>query len=279
MNLTLHYAPLLLTAGYLLASSPELQASLAGEVVESLVKTGGRFVDDASKLAARKAIETAALKYGDEVIETLERGGFGLAEAAVRHGDDVWRFARLTPDAPRMLAARAEPILAIGKRWGDDAARIEMKAPACAEALAGKLPAKRLGEIAEAATPREIQRLAALATHRSPRELEVAMTLWKRSNGKVLEHLTPARIAAYGFSMAAVIAACSAPEAFIGLVQAALTGLLGPLVSICGWLLVFAFIIIARKPIKKLLRRFVGVLTRLWRMAVKPAALVKQAMS
>jgi len=279
MNLTRHYAPLLLATGYLLASTPDLKASLAGEVVERLVKASGHFVDDASKLAAREAIEKAALKYGDEVIETVERGGFGLAEAAVRHGDDVWRFAKLTPDAPRMLAARAEPILTIGKRWGDDAARIEMKAPACAEALAGKLPAKRLAEIAEAATPREIQRLAALATHRLPREVEAAMTLWKRSNGKVLEHLTPARIAAYGFSMAAVIAACSAPEAFIGLVQAALTGLLGPLVGVCGWLLVVAFIIIARRPILRLLRGFSGVATRLCRLAVKPATLVKQPMS
>ena len=237
------------TTAYLLIGISGLNASIASDVIERLVKTSGHFVDDATKAAAKDALSKAVVRYGDEVIETVERGGFGLAEAAARYGDDVMRYAKFSAEAPRALAARAEPMLAIGRRWGDDAVRIEIKAPECAEVLAGSLPTKRLAEIAETASPKEIQRLAALATHCSPREVEAAMTLWRRSNGRVLEYMTPARIAASGFSVAAIVAAWHAPEAFIGLVEAVLTGLLGPMVTLCGWLLVVVFFVIVRKPL------------------------------
>lgn len=252
-----------------LLSSP-LQGGVAGEIIERLIRIGGHTVDDAGRIAAREALEKGLAKYGDEVVELTERGGFGLAEAAARHGDEVWRLARLSPQAPRALAGRAESLLAVASRWGDDAVRLEVRAPACCEVLASSLSKRSLAKLADKASVPEIQRFAAMAAHGSPRELEAAVTVWNRSGGRVLQYLTPARIASLGFAGALITAAWGAPEAMIGLTEVALKGFLGPLVTICSWLLVLLVLTYLRTPLLWLVRRCAKLGRALWRTARHP---------
>lgn len=246
--------------------APPLQGGVAGEVIERLIHIGGHTVDDAGRIAARDALENGVAKYGAEVVELAERGGFGLAEAAARNGDDVWRLANLCPEAPRALAARAESLLSVARRWGDDAVRLEVRAPVCGEALASSLSKRSLAKLANKASVPEIQRFAAMAAHGSPRELEAAVTVWNRSGGRVLQHLTPARIASLGFAGALVTAAWGAPEAMIGLAEVALKGFLGPLVTIGSWLLVLLVLTYLRKPVLWLARRSASLGGALWRI-------------
>ena len=124
---------LILTLALLAINPLDLNASAVGEIVERLSRQSGHFVDDAGRVAAREAMEVAVRKHGAEVVEMAERGGFGLAEAASRHGDEVWKLARLCPEAPAALGARAESIMAITRRWGEKAALVEIKVPGCGE--------------------------------------------------------------------------------------------------------------------------------------------------
>jgi hypothetical protein len=195
-----------------LAPVQPLRASLAGKVIESLAKLAGRYGDDAAKLAAREALEKATAKYGDEVIELAERGGFGLAEAGAKYGDDVWRLAKLAPDAPRALAARAETLVPLARRYGDDALRAELKAPGCGEILATTLKPGSMRLVAKKASQQEVKRFAALSKHCSPEEVELAVKAWRKSGPKVLEILTPKRIAAAGGVAALLYGASKVPE-------------------------------------------------------------------
>ena len=244
-----------------------LQGGVAGEIIERLIRIGGHTVDDAGRIAAREALEKGLLKYGDEVVELTERGGFGLAEAAALHGDDVWRLARLCPEAPRALAGRAESLLAVASRWGDDAVRLEVRAPACGEVLASSLSKRSLAKLADKASVPEIQRFAAMAAHGSPQELEAAVSVWNRAGGQVLQYLTPARIASLGFAGALITAAWSAPKAMIGLTEVALKGFLGPLVTISSWLLVLVVLTYLRTPLLWLVRRSMNLGRVLWQTA------------
>jgi hypothetical protein len=85
-----------------------LQGSVVSEVIERVIRAGGHVVDDAGRIAAKEALERGMARYGDEVVDLTEQGGFGLAQAAVTHGDEVWRLARMGPEMPRALAARSE---------------------------------------------------------------------------------------------------------------------------------------------------------------------------
>lgn len=247
-----------------------LQGSVVSEVIERVIRAGGHVVDDAGRIAAKEALERGVSRYGDEVIELTERGGFGLAQAAVTHGDEVWRLAKMGPDMPRALATRSDALLDIGRRWGDDAVRIEARAPGCGEALASNVSRKWLSQLATEASPSDVQRIAAFAAHQSPKETEAMLKIWGRSGSRALQFMTPARIASLGLAGALVATAWQAPESLLGLAEVALTGLLGPLVTVCSWLIVLAVLIYLRKPLLWLVRRAARLTKSVWVTARRP---------
>lgn len=242
-----------------------LQAGVASEITERVIRLGGHTVDDSGRIAARNAVESGIARFGEEVAVLTELGGYGLADAAARHGDEVWRLARLSPEAPRALACRAESLIGVANRWGDEAVRLEVLSPACGEMLAGSLTKKTLSNLAANATVPEIQRFATLAAHVPSRELEATVTIWNRTGSRVLQYLTPARIASLGFAGALITASWRAPEAAIGLAEISLKGFLGPLVTICSWLLVLVILTYLRKPLVWLVGRGVNLCHELWR--------------
>jgi len=247
-----------------------LWGSVVSEVVERVIRAGGHVVDDAGRVAAKEAVERGMARYGDEVVELTERGGFGLAQAAAAHGDEVWRLAKIGPEMPRALASRSEALLGIGRRWGDDAVQIEARAPGCGEVLAGSVPKKWLPQLATDASPSDIQRIAAFAAHRTPKETEAMIKIWSRSDGRVLQFMTPARIASLGFVGALLVISWKAPEALLGLAEVALTGLLGPLMMVCSWILVLLVLIYLRKPLLWMVRRTSRLAKSVWSAIRRP---------
>ncbi|MCX6977442.1 MAG: hypothetical protein NTX04_05755 [Verrucomicrobia bacterium] len=256
---------LILTLALLAINPNALNASAVGEVVERLARLSEHFIDDAGRVAAREAMEVAIAKHGAEVVELAERGGFGLAEAATRHGDEVWKLARLCPEAPAALGARAESIMAITRRWGENAAVLEIKAPGCGELLAGRLSKSALHELAEKGTAHEISRMSALAVHQSPAEVNAALSIWKRGGAHALEFLTPSRIAATGFAVAVIVAAYHAPDAVIGIADTALRGLLGPVLTVASWALCVVILVLLRRPMLWLVRRAASLARQAWK--------------
>lgn len=255
----------------LAASTPDLKGSLAGEIVERALKAAGRTMDNASR-ATRETLDHAIVKHGAEAAEAAEFGGLPLMEAAARCGDDVWRIARLSADAPLAVAARPESLVAISKRWGDAAALVEIKCPGCGEALASRLGKTSMEEIAAKAGEREIQRLAGLAARQTPAELDASFKIWKRGGGRALEFLTPGRIAASGFATAAMITAWKTPAAFLGLVEAALSGLLSPVFTVASWALLLVVFIFLQQPLLWLVRRGATVVRRAYQAARRISA-------
>jgi hypothetical protein len=247
-----------------------LQGSVVSEIIERVIRAGGHVVDDAGRIAAKDALERGVARYGNEVIDLTERGGFGLAQAAVNHGDEVWRLAKLGPEMPRALAARAEALVDIGRRCGDDAVRIEARAPSCGEALASNVSRKWLSQLATEASPSDVQRIAAFAVHQSPNETEALLRVWRKSGSRALQFMTPARIASLGFAGALVATAWQAPESLLGLTEVALTGFLGPLVTVCSWLIVLAVLIYLRKPLLWLVWRAARLTKSVWITARRP---------
>jgi hypothetical protein len=232
-----------------------LRASFTSEVIERMANLSGHFIDDAGRAAAREGLEAGLKRYGDEAVQLAEKGGLGLPQAAARHGDEVWRLARLSPEAPRALAARAEPLLQIGRKFGDDAVMLEIKAPGTAELLASRLPSAQLSGLAGRATETELKQMAALAMHASPHQFATATTICQRGGGRALEWLTPARIATGGFATALVIAAWRAPESLPPMIESALQGLLGPTMLVASWLLVLVVLVYLYRPLVWLVRR------------------------
>jgi hypothetical protein len=165
---------------------------------------------------------------------------------------------------PRALAGRSESLLTIGKRWGDDAVRIEARAPGCGEVLGATVSKKGLSQLARDASSSDIQRIAAFAAHRTPKETEAMLKIWSRSDGRVLRFMTPARIASLGFAGALLVTSWKAPESLLGLAEVTLTGLLGPLMMVCSWVIVLAVLIYLRKPLLWLVTRTARLGKSIW---------------
>ncbi|NBV87200.1 MAG: hypothetical protein EBS01_13270 [Verrucomicrobia bacterium] len=231
------------------------KASVASEILEKLIVLSGKALDPAAHAVARQTLERGVVLCGESAGLAAKKGGLALVEAAARHGDEVWRLAKICEGAPEALAARADTILEVAGRWGRDAACLEIKAPGCAEVLARKLGAAEMGELVSKAAPEEIKRLAVLSAQCSAEEARVAAGLWRQGNTRVLERLSVPRIAAYGLSAAAVIAAVQVPAEALHFLESALTATLGTPLAVVSWIFVLAVLAVLPIPVLWCTRR------------------------
>ncbi|MEI6873456.1 MAG: hypothetical protein WCL08_14355, partial [Verrucomicrobiota bacterium] len=224
-------------------------------------------LDPATHAAARQTLEKGLSMYGESAALAARRGGMALVDAAARHGDEVWKLAKVCEGAPEALAARADTILDVAGRWGRDAACLEIKAPGCGEVLARKLGSAEVGELVSKAAPEEIKRLATLSAQCTAEEARVAVGLWRQGNTHVLERLTATRIAAYGLSAAAIIAAVQVPSEALHFLESALTATLGSALAAVSWTFIVAFLAVLSFPV-------FWVTRRLFRRAQRAAVIV-----
>jgi hypothetical protein len=231
------------------------KASVASEALERLVQVSGKTLEPLAHVEARKTLEAGLARYGEGALVAAQKGGLDLVEAAASHGGEVWKLARLCEGAPEALAARPEKILYAASKWGEDAARLEIKAPGCGEILAQRLGALELEKIAAEGTPAAIKRLAVLAAHGSPEEVRLAAGLWGGGSTGILERLSPARVAAVGFSTAAIIAAFQTPKEALHFLESALTSTLGATLTVVSWGLLLFFLALLCLPLVWAARR------------------------
>jgi hypothetical protein len=234
------------------------KASMASELLEKLAVLSGKALDPAAHAAARQTLEKGLSMYGESAAFAARKGGMALVEAAARHGDEVWKLAKICEGAPEALAARADTILEVAGRWGRDAACLEIKAPGCGEVLARKLGSAEVGELVSKAAPEEIKRLAMLSAQCTTEEARVAAGLWRQGNTHVLERLTAPRIATYGLAVAAVIAAVQVPSEALHFMESALTATLGSTLAALSWIFVIAVLAVLSVPVLWITRRLFG---------------------
>lgn len=178
------------------------------EVIEQLSKAAGR---PAAK-GATEALERAMIREGSAALDAARRGGLGLPEAAARHGDEVFHCAVRVPESAAALAARADELLPLARKYGDDFLRLEARVPGlgddAARLFTEKDSLRRLVNL-PSEQAREIISYANYAT-----DAKVPMQLLRaveRGGPKVISRLDPKKILALGLSSAMIVAATGVP--------------------------------------------------------------------
>ena len=230
-----------LAAPFLIATAA--QASVSSEVVammERVAQLSGR----APMKGAAEALEAAYKIEGRAALDATKTAGIALPEAAAKFGPDVYRMAVRVPEAASVIAVRAETILPLATRYGDDILRIEARMPGLAESAVKSFPeAADIARLAKlpANQAKEVISYAAHATEKqAPRALLEAV---EKSGGSVLERIKPSVVLAGGLSVAMIVAstgAVKAPAPFFHELFSTTTWLLMPVAVVLA-VLVFAY--------------------------------------
>ena len=140
--------------------------------------------------AAEKSAAAAIRTLGKEgAREAVERGGLQLLEAGARHGDEVWGLVRRAPEITHYVASKPGEALGLVRRFGDDAVRLEARAPGMAETAAALFGPKSLAVLAKA-DPGEINRLVGYAQKATSAEARTRLwELWHKRGSGILATL------------------------------------------------------------------------------------------
>lgn len=166
-------------------------AGPASRVVSRIAIAAG---DEALERGAREAAESAAAgavkRLGIEGAEqAARRGGVALLQAGAKHGDEFWDLARRVPEASRYLASQPDQALALARRYGDDAVRLESRLPGVGRDAAQMFGKDRLGTLAQA-SPVEAGALVSFAKRADTAATRDALfDTWRRRGGAVLTEL------------------------------------------------------------------------------------------
>lgn len=191
----------------LLVSVHPLPAAPTRPVVEALEQLAARAGRVPAKGAA-EALEAAFRAHGDRALQAAHQGGIELAEAAARHGNDVFAMAVRVPQAAAAIATRADVLLPLARRHGDDFLRLEAKVPGLAEdafrVFTDKKDIARLLKL-PAEEARQVLIYAAHAT--DPAAARHLLKAVETKGPGFLAKLDNAKILATGLSVSMIIAA------------------------------------------------------------------------
>jgi len=241
--------PALICLALLAVATPPRDASAAPRV---LVEVGERITGWFSKRGGGRSAsaldpENLLRGAGGEASTGLRTPG--LDGAVARHGDEVAGYVVRVPEAAPLLARRADEVLPLARRYGDDFLRVESRVPGLGVEAAARFPARGdLGRLAAlpADQGRSVIGYAGRATDRTAAPMLLKGV--ERTGGRILEKITPGQILVGGLSTSAVIvawkaadAAVSSPELFIERVAETLRPIsVGAGVGVCGALLLLA---------------------------------------
>jgi hypothetical protein len=198
---------LVVGASLLLALNVPASASLArpvAEVIEFLGKKSGKSVGK----PAAEALDLAYRKSGHAALDAARLGGLGLPEAAARYGPDVMDMAVRVPGSAPILAARAEELVPLARRYGDDFLRIETREPGLGKGAVAIF--NQPGELERLVKlkPDEMQKVIKFADHATePAAARALLAAVEKKGGVVLARLSPKQILATGLSTGMVVAA------------------------------------------------------------------------
>ena len=209
MNKTSGMVATALTAAVLVLPWPlsALAPGAVSEAVEFAARKSGRVLTPAAARSLGEAVARAARRYGDTTLDAMKAGGVELAEAAARHGDDVWFYAARVPAAAPALARRTGILLPLARRTGGAALELEVKAPGLAEPLLHAFGDRSVHVLLQA-EPDDLVRLAGGGRYANDPTARRALYQAYRERGRmVLERLDWKRVMAAGLSTSMVVAA------------------------------------------------------------------------
>ena len=105
------------------------QVGIVDDVIEVIIKSSGKALPSAARKQATRQLAQAAQRHGDDVFESARNGGIKLIEAAGKHGDDVWTYSRQYPKAARAIASNADELIPLTRRIGGEVLELEAKRP------------------------------------------------------------------------------------------------------------------------------------------------------
>src|SRR5690606_22998927 len=143
------------------------------------------------------AMERAFLAHGQDALEIIRHQGLGLAESTARHGDEIMSLAVRVPESAPLFVHRAEELLPLARRYGDDFLRLEARIPGLGED-AFRLY-QRPGEISRVLQlpPEQAKQLISYASHaRDPHASSALLRAVEEKGPTVLERLDPRKILA-----------------------------------------------------------------------------------
>ncbi|MBT3378618.1 MAG: hypothetical protein HN406_23625 [Lentisphaerae bacterium] len=178
------------------------------EAIEAAARLSGRHLDDASRVALRRTVSTATRRHGDDVLLAMRHGGIELAEAAARHGDDVWKWSSRVPGVSRSLALHADNLVPMTRRLGKNVLRLEAKAPGLPRMLATRYSDDIASSFVRSVRPNDATRTAGfLAKADGPATRTLLLRRYRETEGKILKWLDWKTVMAFGLTAAVVTSA------------------------------------------------------------------------
>jgi hypothetical protein len=259
------------------------------EAIEAAARLSGRHLDDASRVALRRTVSTATRRHGDDVLLAMRHGGIELAEAAARHGDDVWKWSSRVPGVARSLALHADDLVPMTRRLGKNILRLEARAPGLPRVLATRYSDDIASSFVRSVRPNDATRTAGfLAKADGPTTRALLLGRYRETEGKILKWLDWKTVMAFGLTAAVVTSAHevsdgvqeglktvsqTSPETF----GQTLTDMAAPVTKPLGWLgcgavicLVLAIVLGLRLPSRAI--REMGRVQAGWRQRKMPEA-------
>jgi hypothetical protein len=259
------------------------------EAIEAAARLSGRHLDDASRVALRRTVSTATRRHGDDVLLAMRHGGIELAEAAAKHGDDVWKWSSRVPGVARSLALHADDLVPMTRRLGNNVLRLEAKAPGLPRMLATRYSDDIASSFVRSVRPNDATRTAGfLAKADGPATQRLLMKRYRETDGKILRWLDWKTIMSFGLTAAVITSAHevsdgvqegmktvarTSPETF----GRTLTDMVAPVSKPLGWLgrgavvcLVLALVLGLRLPSRAI--REMGRIQAGWRKGKTPEA-------
>lgn len=224
------------------ASTVKAATEMATEAFERLGKLWGQMPPK----AATEALQTAIKAEGEAAVRAAERGGVALSEAAAVHGGEVFGLAARVPESTAALAAHADTLLPLARRYGDDVLRIEAKAPGLGSeaALQFGSEAQRLADLVRLKqTP--LQKVLILGSHiPSQKARNTLLETALRQGDGFLTRLSPeivrtGRLRLHHLALAALAGALAShtPSEVLHVMGSIAGGLFGWLLAALSWVL------------------------------------------
>ena len=179
----------------------------ASEIIEQAAKKSGKALTPAAREASKKALVELTKQYGDDVLNVVAHGGLEALEQGTKHGKLFWQLAAHSDKAARILALHADDLMPLARRIGPDFMKLELRmvglgrqAVTCfgddAVKILVKLP------------PDDAAKLVSFAAKAdTPKTAKLLMANYKKTGGKILQHLDGKKILAAGLTTSMVIAA------------------------------------------------------------------------
>lgn len=205
---------LLLTQAALYSAPIGIAKKAIEETIEFAARKSGVVLAPATRKTAENALKAAIIKYGDDALFVVRKGGLETLQQGAKYGDDFWKICmKGSPDAVRSLTLHADELFPIVKRCGKDFLILEGKVPGL-----GARTVELFGDASiktfKNAPPSHITQMVGFANKaNSPKNVELLYDGYVKSGGKILDHLNWKHIMAGGLSSAAIIAAYKATGA------------------------------------------------------------------